>query len=181
MEQSNVQIQIRDANAGEQEAIHTLTMAAYEQYATLMQPSFWAAYRQALLDALAGTGQVERIVAEQAGKIVGSVQLYPPTMSAYQGSVMTDVAGPEVRLLAVDPAIRGRGIGKALMLECIKRAKNSGYSVLGLHTMNAMQAAMQMYERMGFVRVPELDFRPMEHVIVEGYRLDLAKSTSTMA
>jgi ribosomal protein S18 acetylase RimI-like enzyme len=181
MEQKNVQINIREAHQGEREVIHALTLAAYEQYATLMSPLFWPVYRQVLLDTLAKEGQIERIVAERAGKIIGSVQLYPPTMSAYKADVATDVAGPEVRLLAVDPAVRGYGIGKMLMLECIKRAQNSGYKVLGLHTTDVMQAAVQMYEHMGFVHVPELDFHPMENVVVKGYRLDLATSANTVA
>jgi len=33
---------------------------------------------------------------------------------------------PEVRLLAVAPAARGKGIGEALMRECIRRARRSG-------------------------------------------------------
>ncbi len=36
-----------------------------------------------------------------------------------------------------------------------------------------MQVAKQMYERMGFVRAPELDFHPDPNVIVKAYRLDL--------
>jgi hypothetical protein len=36
-----------------------------------------------------------------------------------------------------------------------------------------MQTAMQMYERMGFVRAPEFDFRPTENTVIKGYRLDL--------
>jgi hypothetical protein len=36
-----------------------------------------------------------------------------------------------------------------------------------------MQVAMQMYERMGFVRTPETDFHPAPGVIIKGYRLDL--------
>ena len=36
-----------------------------------------------------------------------------------------------------------------------------------------MQTALRMYERMGFVRAPELDFHPAPGFIVKGYRLDL--------
>jgi hypothetical protein len=39
-----------------------------------------------------------------------------------------------------------------------------------------MQAALRMYERMGFVRAPELDFHPAPGVTVQGYRLDLKES-----
>jgi hypothetical protein len=39
--------------------------------------------------------------------------------------------------------------------------------------MDMMQAATRMYERMGFVRAPDLDFSPAEGVLVKAYRLDL--------
>ncbi len=45
------------------------------------------------------------------------------------------------------------------MEECKLRARNMGASWLGLHTTEVTQSARRMYERMGFVRVPESDFR----------------------
>jgi hypothetical protein len=36
-----------------------------------------------------------------------------------------------------------------------------------------MQVAMRMYERMGFVRAPDLDFHPDPSITVKAYRLDL--------
>jgi GNAT superfamily N-acetyltransferase len=80
---------------------------------------------------------------------------------------------PEVRLLAVVPAARGKGVGAALIDECARRARRAGATTLGLHTMDMMRAAVRMYERMGFVRAPDLDFTPAEGVLVKGYRLDL--------
>ncbi len=39
-----------------------------------------------------------------------------------------------------------------------------------------MQAALRMYERMGFVRAREIDFHPAPGVTVKGYRLDLEEA-----
>jgi hypothetical protein len=36
-----------------------------------------------------------------------------------------------------------------------------------------MQVAKQMYERMGFQRVPEIDFHPAPGFVIMGYRLPL--------
>jgi hypothetical protein len=36
-----------------------------------------------------------------------------------------------------------------------------------------MDIARRMYERMGFVRVPEFDFHPAPGIVVMAYRLDL--------
>jgi ribosomal protein S18 acetylase RimI-like enzyme len=78
-----------------------------------------------------------------------------------------------VRLLAVAPEARGTGVGRALMGECVRRARAMGATELGLHTSVSMRAAMQLYERMGFVRAPEFDFQPPGAELVEAYRLRL--------
>lgn len=169
---------IRDAQDSERSAIQDVTLAAYEEYATTTSAPFWEAYRRQLLATLDAEGPVERIIAEQNGMIVGSVLLYPPTANAYTTVPTTDtthVNWPEVRLLAVLPAVRGQGIGVMLMEECKQRALRAGATFLGLHTMDIMQTAMRMYERMGFIRAPEHDFRPAPSVLIKGYRLNLEK------
>lgn len=163
---------IRDAYDSERDAIRDVTLAAYEEYAEVMPPPIWAGYRQLLLATLNEAGPVERIVAVLDNVIAGSVLLYPANESSYPG--MKDSVGwPEVRSLAVAPAARGRGVGTALMEECERRARRNGATVLGLHTMDMMQTAMRMYERMGFVRVPELDFRPARNLLIKGYHRHL--------
>ncbi len=76
-------------------------------------------------------------------------------------------------MLAVVPKARGQGVGTALMEECVRRACHMGATQLGLHTMEVMQAAVRMYERMGFVHTPDLDFYPTRGIIVKGYRRPL--------
>jgi len=102
-------------------------------------------------------GPVERIVAERNGTIIGSVLLYPPLAKAYAEAIAS-AGWPEVRLLAVAPVARGQRVGTALMDECEQRARRVGATMLGLHTMDMMQAAVHMYEHRGFERAPELDF-----------------------
>jgi len=50
-----------------------------------------------------------------------------------------------------------------------------GAPALTLHTHEIMAVAMRMYERMGFVRAPELDFHPAPDVTIKGYRRDLTE------
>lgn len=57
------------------------------------------------------------------------------------------------------------------MHECIRRARGAGATALTLHTTDIMHAAIRLYERMGFRRAPELDFRPVPDVTIKGYRL----------
>jgi GNAT superfamily N-acetyltransferase len=169
----NKRLHIRDARDDDSATIRAITLAAYEQYASVMPRSFWEAYRRQLLLTLDEEGPVERIVAESDDRIVGSVLLYPPQAQAYI-NIEVGNAWPEVRLLAVVPGVRGQGIGTALMDECERRARHAGALILGLHTMDMMREAVRLYERRGYIRAPELDFRPTSGVVVKGYRLNLA-------
>lgn len=169
---------IRDAEARDRDAIRNLTLEAYSEYATVMAPTAWAGLDQAVRAALESEAEeIERIVAEQDGRLVGSVLLYPPASDAYRGAAAHPTS-PELRLLAVAPEARGQGIGQALVEECVRRARRMGATELGLHTSKSMRAAMLMYRRMGFERAPEHDFQPAGAELVEGYRLRLSDSAS---
>lgn len=167
-------LHLRDARENDRDAIQDVTLSAYQQYAAVMPPPLWENYRQNILATLADVRPAEQIVAEQDGAIVGAVLLYPAgtVFSGSDGASVT-LAWPEVRLLAVAPAARGQGIGKALMQECVRRAHQSGSAAITLHTNDMMEVAMRMYERMGFVRAPEFDFHPAPGVTIKGYRFNL--------
>ncbi|HKP76255.1 MAG TPA: GNAT family N-acetyltransferase [Longimicrobiaceae bacterium] len=165
-------IEIRDARDDEREAMRALTLAAYGEFARVMAPDAWAELRDALHRALNTDVGAERIVAECDGGIVGSVMLFPAASATYGGSVEAP-PWPELRLLAVHPDVRGGGVGRMLVEECVRRARAAGARALGLHTSRSMAAAIRMYRRMGFVRAPEHDFQPPGAERVEGYRLPL--------
>ncbi len=171
-------LRIRDARSDDRGAIEAVTLAAYEQYAALM-PAHWDGYRQNILATLAAAQPEAQIVAEEKGRVVGTVLLYPAgSVTARPGGESITLAEPEVRLLAVAPEARGRGVGVTLMGECISRARQSGAAALTLHTTDVMQAAMRLYERLGFGRAPELDIQPVPGVTIKGYRLGLEATAS---
>jgi ribosomal protein S18 acetylase RimI-like enzyme len=64
------------------------------------------------------------------------------------------------------------------MQECVRRARRSGAAALTLHTTDIMQAAVRLYERMGFRRAPDLDFHPAPSMTIKGYRLALREPAS---
>ena len=163
---------VREARPDERAAIARLTVLAYGEYATLMEPGAWAALEGAVQVSLADDAGVTRFVAVDDGVIVGSAALYAPRAAAY-GSLASPAAWPEVRLVAVAPEARGRGVARALVEECIRRARAAGATTIGLHTSRSMAAALRLYQRMGFVRDPEHDFQPPGAELVEGYRLRL--------
>ena len=166
-------LHLRDARAGDGNAIQEVTLAAYSVYASIMGP-MWEFYKQSILETLADITPAEQIVAERDGSVVGTALLFPPgTILHGPGGESATLVWPEMRLLAVAPAAQGLGIGAALVRECIRRAQKSGVAVLTLHTTEAMRVAMAMYERMGFHHAPELDFHPAPNLTVKGYRLDL--------
>lgn len=165
------ELRIRDARPEDRDAIRALTLQAYEQYASLMEPEAWAGLSGAIRTGLEAEG-AERIVAERAGRLLGCVALFPPAADAYPGET-GPASWPELRLLAVASEARGAGVGQALVEECARRARRMGASELGLHTSRSMAAAMRMYRRMGFVRAPGHDFRPPGGELVEAYRLPL--------
>ena len=166
------QIVVRDALPQERASIHDLTMHAYEEYADRMRPGAWQALRDVLEATLASDIPAERIVAVRGNRIVGSVMLYAPDIQSY-GDAHAGAGAPEIRLLAVAPDMRRHGIGERLTHECIRRARARGAHDIGLHSSESLESAIRMYERLGFERVPEQDFRVADSELVMGYRLAL--------
>jgi GNAT superfamily N-acetyltransferase len=166
-------VKIRKALGEEVEMIRKQRVKAYEEHAQSIPEGHWDALRKAISSNADEQMGVELLVAELDGEMVGSVALFPAKSDAYKGLVdMLDY--PEIRMLAVTPQSRGKGVAEALIKECIRRTKVKGSQYIGLHTADFMKTAMRLYERMGFVRMPQFDFQPADDgIIVKAYRLSI--------
>lgn len=162
-------ITVREAAPAEHDEIGRLMVEAYEQYQSVVKPAFWERYQADLRNVAVRAQHATILVAEEAGAIVGAVALYPkgdpqrPWPSEWSG----------VRVLAVPPAHRRKGVAHALMGECARRARAWGASAIGLNTVGYMSAALSLYETMGLERLPQYEVtgESGEHILAFGMEL----------
>jgi ribosomal protein S18 acetylase RimI-like enzyme len=111
-----------------------------------------------------------------AGRLLGGVTFVSGPDDPYSEELREGEAG--IRMLAVDPASQGRGIGRGLTEACLERARAAGRVRMVLHTGEFMPAAVRLYEAMGFERLPELDFAPAPGIDLIAYALELGGPSS---
>lgn len=171
-------MKIRDAMQDELALIREQRVDAYREHAEVIPGGHWRALERAISSEADTQPGAQLIVAELDGIIVGSVVLFPPNTDAYDGHVEA-LDHPEIRMLAVSTECRGQGVASALISECIQRSESNGFSSIGLHTGEFMKNAIQLYEKIGFERLPEYDFQPAgDGITVMAFRLRLTPDSN---
>ena len=162
------EVTVRRIRNSEHAALGDVTVSAYR---TIPGYAPTAGYESVLGNVAGRAESAEVLVAvDRDGAVLGGVAYVPGLgpLAEFDGE---DEAG--IRMLAVDPAAQGRGVGSLLARECVARARAAGKARLVLHTTPAMTSAHRLYERLGFVRVPEQDWSPLPGVELLALRLDL--------
>jgi DNA-binding MarR family transcriptional regulator/N-acetylglutamate synthase-like GNAT family acetyltransferase len=102
-------------------------------------------------------------IAERDGEIVGSVFL-----------VKVSKHTAKLRLLLVEPSARGLGLGRRLVEECVRFAREAGYKKIMLWTQSILTAARATYRQRGFELIQSQPERNFGHdLIAETWELKL--------
>ncbi|WP_026875126.1 GNAT family N-acetyltransferase [Jiangella gansuensis] len=159
---------VRTAEPADLAAVGHLTVEAYDADGFLEDDDDYAAE---LADAASRAEKATLLVAaDPDGTVIGTATFCRP------GSPYTEISRPgeaEFRMLAVAPSARGRGVGLALVRECIELGRQHGDAALVLSSLPQMRTAHRLYERLGFVRLPERDHEPVPGIRLIAYRLAL--------
>jgi len=132
-------------------------------------------YAAELADVAGRSSVSEVFVAVDDGAIVGCTTLVTDWMSPMAEQMLE--AECQIRMMAVDPSRQGRGIGQLLLGAAMSRARGpDGFPAMFLHSTPQMHAAHRLYQRNGFVRVPERDWAPVPDLLLLAFRLDLARA-----
>ncbi|MFJ6213835.1 GNAT family N-acetyltransferase [Streptomyces sp. NPDC092296] len=102
-------------------------------------------------------GPDQYLVAVVAGRVAGYVRVVRPTLLASNAHVR------QIQGLGVDPDLRGRGVGRALVEAACERARSAGARRLTLRVLGHNAPARALYESCGFV---------VEGVLPEEFRLN---------
>jgi len=127
------------------EVVTSITPEHVEAFARLMPQHSRGAlpptpeHLQRVVDSPANTVLVAR---DERGAIVGSLTL---TIFMTPGGTIGWIED-----VVVDGAARGQGIGEALVKEGVRLAAEQGARQIDLHSGNHRQAAIRLYQRVGF-------------------------------
>lgn len=164
--------QVRPARPDEYAAVGALTADGYLaddllQWAHGTDVDYESHLRAAAERAEGG----ELLVAVDADALLGTVTWCPPGSSMRELATHPDQG--EFRMLAVSPAARRRGVGRALVEACLDRSRRLGMREVLLCSLPEMTTAHGLYRSLGFERAEDLDWSPHPALLLWGFRLDL--------
>ncbi|MFL6555501.1 MAG: GNAT family N-acetyltransferase [Bacillus sp. (in: firmicutes)] len=168
------QIIVDEIAEQEIEAVRRLLVESYQQYEhAYSNPQLWDNYLTNIKASVDNSDVKKILIAKSEDHILGTLQLFESSETAYQKPEL-EIFSPIIRLLAVHPQARGRGVAQALIKAGVQFAKSQGADKLYLHSSDKMQQAIRLYEWLGFKRDETKEFRNND-ILVKCFRLDLKK------
>jgi ribosomal protein S18 acetylase RimI-like enzyme len=158
-------LSVESAGPADHAAIAALTVGVYLDEELASQQ-----YATQLADVAGRAQRAELLVVRDEGRVVGSVAL---VLDGDFGEITEADDEAAFRMLVVDSATRGRGVGELLVRTCLDRARAAGKRRMVLSTDPRMTSAHRLYERLGFRRLPERDWSPIPGVDLLVYALEL--------
>ncbi|MGI8683537.1 MAG: GNAT family N-acetyltransferase [Acidimicrobiales bacterium] len=161
-------LEIRPVAADELAEAGEVTLAAYGTVDDIVLSDGYAAQ---LRDVATRTTGATVLVAVEYGALLGCVTLVEDPSSPWSESLVAGEIG--IRMLGVLPEARGRGIGTALLVACLDRARQGGLHRAVLHSTESMTDAHRIYMRAGFERAPGRDVVLSPDLVIMAFTLDL--------
>lgn len=162
---NETEIKIRIAGAADAELLSALAVTTfYETYFELDEPRDLGAYCAESFNLEQMRSEIENpratfFIAEFRGKAVGYAKLREGSKAP---GVETDNA-VELQRIYILEKMKGVGAGSELMKICCAEAKRKGCERIWLGVWRENLAAQKFYEKLGFEKIGELQFKYGEH------------------
>ena len=141
-------VEVRPAVADDLPAVRRIVTAAYAEFEPWLAPANWTVMTSNIAKVIESGPPGRLRVAQLGGQLAGTVTYLPPGPKDYR---LVPPGWAVIRVLGVDPALRGWGVARALTADCLALAEADHAPAVGLHTARMMVAARVLYEHAGFL------------------------------
>jgi ribosomal protein S18 acetylase RimI-like enzyme len=160
----------RTAEEKDLQTLQALALTSYGQLKPYLTDANWIKMQGVLLSEDNFPNLVKTcfgFVCEEEKNLVGMAFLVPHGNPTKVYSKDTSY----IRMVGVHPKAVGNGIAQALVGSCIEKARLTGEKIISLHSAEVMFAARHVYEKLGFIKIRQLDSHyGLQYWL---YRLDL--------
>jgi ribosomal protein S18 acetylase RimI-like enzyme len=163
-------VTVRKARADEYAAVGELTVAAYaaDGYFEDVSMDGYAAELAAAEDRAKDSDVLVAVAAD--GALLGTLTVIRP---GARGAELVREGELEIRMLAVSPAVRGRGVAKELTRAVLRMAAEQGCARVVLCSVADRVKVHALYAREGFQRIPDRDWRPEPDLLLLGFAAEI--------
>lgn len=130
---------IRGASNRDAEKIQALVFGILREYGLPPDPEVTDADLHDIEETYLKRGGVFEVIEDQAGRLLGTVGLYP-----------LDDETCELRKMYFAPELRGHGMGLHMLERTVENARKLGFKKMTLETMSVLKQAIKLYTRYGF-------------------------------